>query len=246
LLEAFFDPPTKAALKAAGLASGQRVMELGPGRGSMLGFVSEAIGPDGTLVGIDQNPRFLDGIDIANTTVMAGDFAEATFADAPFDLIYTRFVLQHLRDAPAALRRIHDLLRPGGTLVALEIDFGSHVACDPGHPSAALFDRIRGAIDAGLREADITELLFGRRLPTLFAGAGLAVTSADYRSHVLSGGSEEAAFWKWNAEITIEAAIAAGTLGEDARDILPVHDDPTFRFLSPMLSVAVGHRPDGA
>lgn len=243
VLEALYDPPTVAALDKAGLRPGLSVLEIGPGRGSLLPVLSAAVGAAGRVVGIDQNPRFLQHVDLPNVGVIAGDFNEAAFADAPFDLIYLRFVLMHLPDVAASLRRMRELLRPGGALVALDIDFASHVACDPGHPSAAAFDRHRAAIDAALAEADLTDLHFGRRMPGLLAGAGFTVASLEYGAKVVQGGSEEAWFWKRNAEVTAKAAVDAGTLAPDALAILPIHDDPSFGFLQPLLAVAIAHRP---
>lgn len=52
-------------------------------------------------------------------------FLEADAADPPFprgsmDAIVSRYLLWTLRDAPTALRRWHELLRPGGVLVAVD------------------------------------------------------------------------------------------------------------------------------
>jgi ubiquinone/menaquinone biosynthesis C-methylase UbiE len=61
------------------------------------------------LVGHPRPPRFL-----------AGDAVDPPFAPGSVDAIVSRYLLWTLRDAPAALRRWHELLRPGGTLVAID------------------------------------------------------------------------------------------------------------------------------
>ena len=242
VLEGLYDPPTRTILREAGLREGQTVLELGPGRGSMLGFLCDAVGPSGHVVGVDQNARFLAHLKRPNLTVTEENFEQDPHVRAPFDLIYTRFVLMHLEDAAATVARMAALLRPGGRAVLLDIDFSSHVACDPAHPRSSAFDTHRNAIDIALRAANLTELDFGRRLPSLVAAAGLTLVSADYRAGPVTGGSPEAMFWRRNAEVTAGAAVEAGTLGRAALDVLTAYEDPSFRFLAPLLSVAVGER----
>ena len=113
ILERLYDPPTQAALRAGGLAAGQTVLEIGPGGGSMLRWLSAQVGPEGRVVGIDQNPRFLTDLDLPNVTVVVGDVNRTELDAAPFDLVYCRFVLLHLPDPAAALRHIWTLPAPG-------------------------------------------------------------------------------------------------------------------------------------
>ena len=61
------------------------------------------------LVGHPRPPRFL-----------TGDAVDPPFARRSFDAVVSRYLLWTLRDAPAALRRWHELLRPGGVLVAID------------------------------------------------------------------------------------------------------------------------------
>ena len=61
------------------------------------------------LVGHPRPPRFL-----------TGDAVDPPFARRSFDAVVSRYLLWTLRDAPAALRRWHELLRPGGVLVAVD------------------------------------------------------------------------------------------------------------------------------
>lgn len=61
------------------------------------------------LAGHPRPPRFL-----------TGDAVDPPFAPGSVDAIVSRYLLWTLRDTPAALRRWHELLRPGGTLVAID------------------------------------------------------------------------------------------------------------------------------
>jgi len=61
-------------------------------------------------------------LELGNVAVVAGDLHELDPAalGGPFDLAYTRLFLIHQADPVRTLRRIADLLRPGGWLVAQE------------------------------------------------------------------------------------------------------------------------------
>jgi SAM-dependent methyltransferase len=64
----------------------------------------------------------VSALDLSNVQVVAGDLHELDLAalGGPFDLAYTRLFLMHQADTVRTLRRIADLLRPGGWLVAHE------------------------------------------------------------------------------------------------------------------------------
>ena len=61
------------------------------------------------LAGHPNPPRF-----------QLGDAVDPPFAAGSFDAIVSRYLLWTLRDAPAALARWYELLRPGGVLVAVD------------------------------------------------------------------------------------------------------------------------------
>jgi len=51
--------------------------------------------------------------------------SEDVFGDRRFDLVYARFVTEHVMDLPATLSATFDLLRPGGRFVALHHNYYS-------------------------------------------------------------------------------------------------------------------------
>ena len=69
------------------------------------------------------------GTDLANEVIerarvrmpaarfLAGDFMALDFAPASFDVVTTLEVLTHVHDQPAFMRKIAEVLRPGGTLM---------------------------------------------------------------------------------------------------------------------------------
>ena len=108
----------------AALPPGSReVLDLGTGSGN----VALLLAADGyDVTGIDLSPGMLAQARAKlESHPHPPTFLEADAADPPFphrsmDAIVSRYLLWTLRDAPTALRRWHELLRPGGALVAID------------------------------------------------------------------------------------------------------------------------------
>ena len=96
-----------------------------------------------------------------------GDLRALPFPDASFDHVFVCFVLEHLPDVDAALSELRRVLRPGGSLTAVEGDHGS-AAFHPDEPGAREAIRCQVALQrAKGGDADI-----GRRLYPLLTAAG--------------------------------------------------------------------------
>ena len=67
-------------------------------------------------------------------TFVTGDAVDPPCAPGSFDAIVSRYLLWTLRDAPTALRRWHELLRPGGVLVAVDAPWFGTMRTFPGGP----------------------------------------------------------------------------------------------------------------
>ncbi|MEM7176509.1 MAG: methyltransferase domain-containing protein [Pseudomonadota bacterium] len=242
-LENLYDPRCQQALVAAGLAPGMRVLEIGPGAGSMLGWLSDQIGPGGHVTALDRDPRFLTGFTRPNATVITGDIRDIALTD-PFDLVFMRFVLMHLPEPVKTLREIANLLRPDGALVAVDLDMCTHIAAAPWHPGAALFDRRRAALVDALVAGEVMNLNFARQLGPLIGAAGLRLEALSYETHLVEGGSDAALQWRRGSEHTVRALDATGQADPGAADFLPLHDDPDFAFLAPLVGTAIARRCD--
>ena len=76
-------------------------------------------------VGLDNSENFL-AHDLATAfdkvSFHLHDITEAPFPEAPFDLIFSRFVLTHLRDPEAAIALWGDQIRPRGLLLIEEVE----------------------------------------------------------------------------------------------------------------------------
>lgn len=111
-------------------------------------------------------------------------FLEADAADPPFphgsmDAIVSRYLLWTLRDAPTALRRWHELLRPGGVLVAVDGQWFEPEDDGGAAPATARQEHFAEAYD----KAAVDHLDFARagveRICTVWEKAGFVDVRAD-------------------------------------------------------------------
>lgn len=102
-------------LAAHGVAAPGRLLDFGCGRGHLLRVARER-GWQGT--GYDVDPESVGRVARAHDLdLLAGDFLALDLRPASFDLVTMNHVLEHLKDPAPVLRRIHELLRPGGALL---------------------------------------------------------------------------------------------------------------------------------
>jgi len=114
---------------------------------------------------------------IGNVTFRQADLLAAPFAPASFDHVFLCFVLEHLPDPAAALAALRPVLRPGGTITAIEGDHGStyfHPDSEAAH--AAIACQVELQRRAG-GDANV-----GRRLYPLLAGAGFEAVRVSPRT----------------------------------------------------------------
>jgi SAM-dependent methyltransferase len=120
ILNHFYNPGSRRFLRQVGAREPhvRNVLEVGCGQGQMAHFLAR----EGCrVVGIDLSEAQLA---IARSTAPAGSACTfvCTSADqldalgGPFDLIYSRFLLQHVPDPVAVLNAMAAQLAPGGTL----------------------------------------------------------------------------------------------------------------------------------
>ncbi|MFJ2863443.1 methyltransferase domain-containing protein [Kitasatospora sp. NPDC087314] len=167
---------TLAELLHAGTAypAGSRVLEAGCGVGAQTVHLLTA-SPGVLLTAADVSA---DSLAQARDRVAAqapaaqvawhhGDLHRLPFPEGSFDHVFVCFVLEHLADPVAALTALRRVLRPGGTITAIEGDHGS-AFFHPQSPAA------RSAIDLLVRlQAEAGgDALLGRRLYPLLTEAG--------------------------------------------------------------------------
>jgi ubiquinone/menaquinone biosynthesis C-methylase UbiE len=119
-----FGPPGRQLAALAQLRPGERVLDLGCGRGASLFPAAEAVGPRGEVVGLDLAPEMVartaaeaDRRGLAWVRVRQADAERPDEPEGRFDAVIAGFVVFFLDDPAAAVARWGRLLRPGGRLV---------------------------------------------------------------------------------------------------------------------------------
>lgn len=152
---------------------GSVVLEAGCGVGAQT--VTLAAGsPGARFVAIDMSRESLAlaadrvrAAGLTNVELRQADIFSLPFAAASFDHLFVCFVLEHLARPEAAFEALKALLRPGGTITAIEGDHGSVYF----HPASAAADRAIGCL-VELQAAAGGDSLIGRRLYPLLVAAG--------------------------------------------------------------------------
>ena len=127
-------PVTEAFFREAGIAVGQRVIDVGSGVGDVAMLLAGMVGSSGEVLGIERDAKSVARsrarvaqAGFRNITFWEGDVAECE-PDGAFDAVVGRYVLQFLPDPVAALRHLSQSLRPGGIAAFLECSFAPFIA----------------------------------------------------------------------------------------------------------------------
>lgn len=67
---------------------------------------------------------------ITNLTTQQGKAERLPFADASFDFVATRYSAHHWLDVPAALREMRRVLKPGASVMIIDVVAPNDVLCD--------------------------------------------------------------------------------------------------------------------
>lgn len=117
----FFNPVGDRLVQLAGLRPGDRVLDLGCGRGAVLFAALSAVGPDGYVAGVDLSPAMVRQTaaqaaraGVRNVSVRVDDAEDLGFPDHSFEAVLSSLALMLTPDPAAALAEAHRVLTPGG------------------------------------------------------------------------------------------------------------------------------------
>ena len=167
-------PTTAALFDRVQLGEGMRCLDLGCGSGDVTFEMAQRVGPVGSVTGVDMDEVKLGmarsaaaAQGLANVEFRAMNIYELAEPDS-YDLVYSRFVLQHLSRPVDVLRSMWAAVSVGGVIVVEDADFEGSF-CDPPNDGFAFW------VDAYQRVLEHRggDPVAGRKLHRHFREAGI-------------------------------------------------------------------------
>ncbi|WP_170610663.1 class I SAM-dependent methyltransferase [Ruegeria arenilitoris] len=246
-------PVTGRALDKAGLSAGMSVLDAGCGPGEVMRLMGRRTGTSGHVTGVDIDAEVgAYGLERLRAEE-AGDFdfyaADLTkgqeIPGAPFDLVFCRFFLIHMDDPVETVRRLSTLVKPGGTLMAMDYVMNTM-------QFAPSDDTLQRGVDILLQTFEKTErpIDCGVRLSEYFTSAGLPMphgTEAEILLEVT--GQSPVSMLALVLKSLAVPAVATGVASQEEMDTLPdklneVHQKGEHSFLWPAVTAVWSRVPE--
>jgi SAM-dependent methyltransferase len=189
------------------------VLEVGSGLGLLAVDVANAAA-DVQVVGVEISAAQIAKAPAHKRVTFAqGDAHTLDFPDAAFDVVYARYLLEHVADPARVVAEMRRVTRPGGHVCVCENDV-SLIRFDP--PCLA-FERA-WSVFTDFQATLGGDGLIGRRLHRLFRQAGFTAIELSVQPEVHWYGSPGYVAWVHNIIGNLESArnrmVAAGVIHE--------------------------------
>jgi ubiquinone/menaquinone biosynthesis C-methylase UbiE len=187
----------------AGIVPGDRVLDVGAGTGALTAELA-ARGADAAAV--DPSPAFVAALEsrFPEAEVRAGGAEAIPWPDGEFDAALAQLVISFMSDAPAGIREMARVVRPGGTVAVCMWD-------REGMEMLAAIDRTREALGdvaegrAKYRTRPEIESLFERPEMELLEVEASYVDFEDFWT-ALTGGAGPAGVWASSLDADMRAS----------------------------------------
>jgi ubiquinone/menaquinone biosynthesis C-methylase UbiE len=247
-LDTLYNFRTFRFLETAGIAPGWHCLEVGGGSGSVAAWMAERVGPSGSVLVTDIDPRFMEGSAYrkpAHLELRRHDIGTDPLPEQAFDLIHARLVLLHVPQRQQALDKLIAALKPRGWLVIEDFDGRVIDRTIPvsDAAAAAIFKRAGGALVRLMEERGF-EVEWGRGLYSRLKAAGLTEVGTEGHMAVWERGSLGTSLDTANYGQVRREAVAKGLITDAEIDaVLARLDAPDFAVFSPVMFTAWGRRP---
>lgn len=187
----------------AALTAGERVLDLGSGAGFDCFLAARAVGPTGSVIGVDMTHDMLararenaKKAGLPNVEFRLGEIEHLPVADASVDVILSNCVVNLSPDKAQVFREAFRVLRPGGRLAIADIvarerlspehqaDLALLVGCIAGAATVGEVEgwlRDAGFVDVAVREKDGSRALVDSWAPGHPAAAQVISASIEAR-----------------------------------------------------------------
>jgi ubiquinone/menaquinone biosynthesis C-methylase UbiE len=178
-----------------------RVLEVGSGLGILAAEVAAAA-PGVEVTGLEiSSEQIRAAVQMPSVRYVQGDAQAMQFENESFDLIYARYLLEHVLYAGRVVLEMSRVVRVGGRVAACENDI-SLLRIDPPCP---VFSKVWRAFER-LQKMMGGDPLIGRRLHRLFRRAGFSHIELSIQPELHWYGSPGFAGWIENLVGNIEGA----------------------------------------
>ena len=243
-----WDPTAHALFDRLKVRRGTRVLEIGPGAGSLQRELRRRVrGPVDAVEPSETFARALDRLaardGFGHGQVWRANLSSVRLPRARYDVIFARWVFLFLPDPAAHVRQLARALRPGGVL-AIEDYQRETLRMIP--PPAA-WDRFLAA-DRAFFETQGGDASIGARLPALYTQAGLELVDV---TPTVKSGHPGSPVWNWLSAYFLDgvidrlAGLANFTRGDArqlTRDWVAASKQPASLLMGPALIDVVGRK----
>ncbi len=189
--------------------------------------------PQADVTGVDLREQYLDFArsrareeEIQNLIFRSADVFALPFADATFDVVWTKYLLQWLKEPKRALKELKRVTRPGGTVVSCDF---SGFAIEH-YPVTLEFDQQVRHVMTALVDCDI-----GRKVSSMMISLGLQDVTVEIevdKIFTVIGRIDAERRWNWQKQLQAARAHLIRIIGSEAgadqfvETFLRNYDDP--------------------
>ena len=243
-----WDPTAHALFDRLKIRRRMRVLEIGPGAGSLHRELRRRV--RGPVDAVEPSETFASGIErlSARDGFGRGQIWRANLSDvapprATYDVVFARWVFLFLPDPAAHVRQLARALKPGGVLAIQDYQRETLRMIPP----PAGWERFLAA-DRAFFETHGGDASIGAKLPALFTRAGLDVVDL---TPTIKSGHPGSPVWNWLSAYFVGGVIdrlvgLAGFTAADARqlkrDWVAASKQPASLLMGPALIDVVGRK----
>jgi len=232
---------------------GAKAIDLGCGPQGILDLLSEHVGPEGAVVGLEKSAEFVTAAQefvkdrrLSNVEILRADAKATGLPRDSFDLAHARLVLVNVPEPERIVAEMVGLVRPGGLVASHEADYLPHL-CDPPSPA---WNRLFEIYEAYSRASGI-DLFVGRKTHRMFRAAGIVDVQVNPVIHVYPHEhNRRTIFWDFinnvRDRVLAHGLVSEGELSGLMNDLKHHLDDPGTLVVSHLFFQVWGRKPGGS